>query len=113
MKLSDLFKSKADRSAPPAGMLWTGPAAYTMDYSIVDKPGFYALTEDGKEFRRPLVRLVMVDDAPGNDEDGSCHLEVASSSDPAQMHRGLRVVSLSTEVEGTSDVAAGGTDHAA
>lgn len=66
------------------GEVYEGPASWTTDYSIVDKAGFYALAEDGKTFMQPLLRLVAVDDAPGDPDDGSWHLEVASPHDPPQ-----------------------------
>jgi hypothetical protein len=65
------------------GQLYTGPAAWCDDYAAVPRPGFYALTPDGKKIL-PKVPLVCVDDAPGNALDGSCHYEYAGPKDMPQ-----------------------------
>ena len=67
---------------PRKGTRYYGPVAYCADYALVQRPGFYALTDDGKALRRPLLRLVCVDDAPGDASNGACHYEVAAKSDP-------------------------------
>lgn len=67
----------------PPGRRYAGPAAYCDDYTLVPRPGFYALKGDGKSFRRPLLRLVWVDDAPGDPEDGAGHYEAATTADAA------------------------------
>jgi hypothetical protein len=93
------------RRGPKPGTVWEGSAAFCTDYALVKRPGFYALSDDGKSFRKPLLRLVMIDDAPGDDEDGACHLEVAGNEDPPQ--RAGRVVDLSSATNGSADVGVG------
>ena len=78
---------------------YTGPVAY-MD-EIDGKPimrSFYMLTEDGKGPVLPLIRMVSVDDAPGDPEDGSCHYEVAREDD--RETRPGNIVDLETRAEG-------------
>lgn len=59
-----------------AGRPYTGAAAWCDDYQAVPRPGYYALTADGKRLLSG-VPLVCVDDAPGDALDGSCHYEYA------------------------------------
>ncbi len=54
---------------PTEGDRYDGPAAYCADYGIVSRPGYYALSEDGREVDAGL-RLVYVDDARGDDIEG-------------------------------------------
>ncbi len=79
-----------------AGTRYDGPATYCDDYAAVPRPGFYALhvERDGSARRiNPRLRLVYVDDAPGDPDDGSGHFEVAGKRDPVQ-RPGERVVDL-------------------
>jgi hypothetical protein len=87
---------------PRAGTRWYGPAAYCTDYALVPRPGYYALSDDGKQLRKPLLRLVCVDDAPGDNKDGSCHYEVAGKNDPVQ--RQGKVVKMKARLEGTAGI---------
>jgi len=97
------------RGRPRPGTVWTGPAAYFDGNGPPEPglvwPGFYALDVDGKSLRRPVVRLVSVDDAPGDPEDGAWHLEVAGPNDPP--HRGGNVVPLEADAIGSASVDAG------
>lgn len=91
---------------PRPGYVWEGPACYTDDYTAVQRPGFYALTEDGKNLIQPPLRLVYIDDAPGDPTDGSGHYEVASATDPVQKwNTGQPIVELKIEVVGQTEVA--------
>lgn len=76
--------SKSPKGGPDPGTVYEGPACYVNDYEAVERPGFYALTDDGKDLLRPLIRLVMVDDAPNDPDNGHCHLEVAYANDGPQ-----------------------------
>jgi len=96
---------------PQPGDVYEGPHAYCADYALVERPGFYALTEDGKVLLEPLLRLVMIDDFPGDAEQLGCHLEVAGPHDPPQMSVHSRQpiesqgeVSFSAAVEGSAEV---------
>lgn len=90
--------------------VYNGPSAYVdadeaAHLGIV--PGHYALEPSGKALlrkglRRKPVRLVMVDDAPGNDRDGACHLEVAKKGDP--IAKAGRIVGLEFHGEGKATV---------
>ena len=93
------------------GSVWEGFACYSTDPQI-GRPGYYALNDDAMTIREPHVMLTWVDDAPGDDDDGSGHYEVADM-DVAyhiQLPPSLNpnTVDLSTEVHTTSDVAGGG-----
>lgn len=66
------------------GDRYEGLAVWTTDYTLVDKPGFYALAEDGRQLLDPPLRLVGIDETPGDPDDTSWHLVVAGSTDPAQ-----------------------------
>lgn len=93
---------------PKPGERWTGPAAWTDDYAQVERPGFYALTDDGKHLRRPLVRLVVVNDHPDDPENDHWHLEVASKTDPPQRGAPLGApVDLHAASSGSSSTEAG------
>jgi len=59
------------------GNPWEGYACYSTDPQI-GRPGYYALEDDGKTIREPHVMLTWVDEAPGDDDDGSGHYEVAN-----------------------------------
>lgn len=84
------------------GQRYDGPACYTDDYALVGRPGFYALDPTGKKVNRRL-RLVYVDDAPGDPTDGSGHYEVAGRHDPVQ-RGGERVVELEVQVAGAAEL---------
>lgn len=66
-----------------AGKLYEGYAAYSDDYALVPRPGYYALDPSGK-ILLPDVPLVCVDDAGGDPWDGSCHYEYAGPKDNPQ-----------------------------
>lgn len=118
-----------DTSIAP-GTQWDGPHAWSTDFPhTVPMAGFYALTDDGKQLRRPLIRLVGVDDAPPvedatlvafetgdgvvvqrapHDLNGAWHLEVAGPDDPPQRSAGAPVeskrdVALDAHVIGEGD----------
>jgi hypothetical protein len=88
------------------GRRYDGPVAYCDDYHLVKRPGYYALTKDGKRLRRPLLRLTWVDHAPGVPGDISGHYEVASKTDPPirPLPRNGEVVNLQTVSEGNGEV---------
>ena len=71
------------RQSRRAGQPFSGHACWTDDYSIVPRPGYYALTDDGKQILAH-VPLVYVDDAPGDHLDGSGHYEYAGPKDQPQ-----------------------------
>lgn len=83
-----------------AGKLYTGPAAWCDDYSIVRRPGYYALSPDGKRVRAD-VPLTCVDDAPGDHLDGACHYEYADYSDYAQRQA---TVTLEATLQGKAGI---------
>ena len=72
------------KGGPKPGERWNGPAAWTDDYAMVERPGFYGLTEDGKHLLKPLVRLVAINHKPDDPDDSNWHLEVADKHDPPQ-----------------------------
>lgn len=82
------------------GQHYDGPVTYCDDYALVPRPGFYAT--DGRNVNRHL-RLVYVDDAPGDPDDGSGHFEVAGRKDPVQ-RPGDRVVTLEVQVAGSAEL---------
>lgn len=86
-----------------AGQFYTGPAAYTTDYALAPRPGFYALADDGRTLLAD-VPLVCVDDAPGNPDDGSCHYEYAGPKDPPQRAASQREVELRASAVAQSGV---------
>lgn len=65
------------------GQLYEGPACWCDDYAIVPRPGFYALSADGRTILANTP-LVCVDDAPGDVGDGSTHYEYAGPNDMPQ-----------------------------
>lgn len=88
---------------PRRGSVWTGPSAYidqaeAAHLGIV--PGHWAVTSSG----RPAFRLVCVDDAPGDADDGACHFEVAGKGDP--IARAGRIVPIEFHGEGKAEVSA-------
>lgn len=87
------------------GSRYDGPAAYCDDYALVPRPGFYALDKTGKNVNRH-VRLIYVDDAPGDPDDGSGHYEIAGRKDPVQ-RGGDRVVQLEAKVAGSAELTPG------
>lgn len=86
---------------PNAGERYEGPAAWCDGPEVGFARGPYALTADGKDLLRPLVRLVMVDDAPGDPDDGACHYEIAGPNDYPQKGR---PVALEARLEGRAEV---------
>lgn len=90
-----------------AGKLYEGAACYSDDYSLVPRPGYYALSADGKTVL-PKVPLVCVDDAPGDHEDGACHYEYAGPKDYPQRSGGKPLgrggtISMEAHADGTSE----------
>lgn len=91
------------------GRLYEGLTAWCDDYQLVPKPGFYALTADGKTVL-PDVPLVCVDDAPGDPDDGSTHFEYAGPRDyPQRRADGSeitreRIVNVEVHAEGKASV---------
>lgn len=96
------FRSRT-ASGPQPGSPWDGFAAWCSDSSVDHRAGFYALTDDGRDLLRPLVRLTMIDDAPGNPENGACHLVVSGPDDPPQAPAG-RIVEFDVSVVGRAEV---------
>lgn len=66
---------------PPPGFVWSGPAAVADGLEVGHVRGIYALTDDGRDLRQPLLRLVAVDETPGEPDDGNFHYEVAYPED--------------------------------
>ncbi|MBI3936411.1 MAG: hypothetical protein HY323_05495 [Betaproteobacteria bacterium] len=92
-----------DRLRYRPGDRYDGPVAFTDEDGYKRLPlGYYALTRDGKSLRRPLLRLVWVDDAPGDPDDGSGHYEVAHRSDPPV--KAGRIVPLQSHMTGKGSV---------
>lgn len=97
---------------PRPGEVWRGHACYSDDYSLVDRPGFYALDETGKKVL-PKIRLTWVDCAPGDDQDGSGFYEVsgkrgpiaraASGEDMGKLYEG-QLVELQATAQGKADL---------
>lgn len=92
-----------------AGKRYEGPAAWCDDYTAVPRPGFYALTPDGKNILAD-VPLVCIDEAPGDPDDGSCHYVYAGphdypqrSADGTPIRRG-DTVPLEVDAEGQTGV---------
>lgn len=84
-----------------AGKPYDGPAAWCDDYTLVPRPGYYALTADGKRVL-PDVPLVCVDDAPGDPENGACHYEYGALKEYPQRKR---VVAMEAEsIHGRAEV---------
>src|SRR5438105_3163460 len=100
-------------AAPAAGQKWTLPLTYTTDPEI-GRPGYYGLDKEGRALHDPVVMLTYIDEAPGNDEDGSGYWVVADPSQPyfshAPHHEVSRFVNLEAQVKGTSSVS-GGEPH--
>lgn len=90
------------RQSRRAGTPYDGPACWSTDYSLVPRPGYYALTADGKHVL-PDVPLVYVDDAPSDHTDGAGHYEYAGPHDNPQ--RQGRIVQLRARATGRTEVA--------
>lgn len=94
-----------------AGRVYDGPVAWSDDYTAVPRPGYYALSADGKHVLAD-VPIVCVDDAPGDPEDGACHYEYAGPKDyPQRRADGTRVekgrtVDIEVEAEGLGGIEA-------
>lgn len=84
------------------GDVYEGPMAVFDGEQVNHVHGFYALTDDGKELRKPLVRLMHVDLAPGDSHDGSQEFRVAGKNDPPTA-RG-NIVEFEAEAQGSSEV---------
>lgn len=89
---------KFRRRGTVPGRLYDGPATWCDDYALVPRPGFYALTDDGKTVL-PNVPLVCVDDAPGDSRNGACHYEYAGPKDNPQRRADNTTVPAGTVVE--------------
>lgn len=98
-----LRKAQSERAGQP----YDGPACWCDDYMAVPRPGFYALSEDGRDILKEYP-LVCVDDAPGDPEDGSCHYEYAGPDDNPYRHNPdvpLKIVSIEAhDAAGTSSM---------
>lgn len=96
------------RRKPRPGTPYDGPVAYNDGPDVGHVPGYYALTDGGKQLRAPLVRCCWVDHAPGDDEDGAGHYEIAHRADGS--HRYVPPpgsnVDLETLVEGHGGITA-------
>jgi hypothetical protein len=68
-------------AGPQPGERWDGYAAVADGLDVDHVRGVYALTDDGRDLRRPLLRLVAVDETPGVSEDGNFHYEIAYPED--------------------------------
>jgi hypothetical protein len=91
-----------DRFRLRPGQSYDGPAAYVDGNGQGDpKHGFYALTDDGKALRRPLVRLTAVALS-----DGSHSYEIARKGDPPHRREG-NVVPLEFAGEGKASLELG------
>lgn len=60
---------------PRPGTVWDGPAAIFDDATVDHRHGVYTLTDDGKQLRKPVVRLVVVPDGDSH------HYEVAAKGE--------------------------------
>ena len=76
---SDLAEQEYDPLRP--GMVWDGPAAVADGLDVGHVRGIYALTDDGRDLRQPHLRLVAVDETPGESDDGNFHYEIAYPED--------------------------------
>jgi hypothetical protein len=106
-------------SRPAAGERYEGPVTYTTD-PLIGRAGYYALddvkTDKGGEnlhqIKEPHVMLTWVDEAPGDDEDGSGHFIVADPDKPyfVQLppHLDENLVPIESDVQATSGVRIGG-----
>lgn len=90
------------RQSRRAGQPYHGPACWSTDYTLVPRPGFYALDPTGKKVLAN-VPLVYVDDAPGDHMDGAGHYEYAGPKDNPQ--RQGRPVELEAHAVGRTEVA--------
>lgn len=91
------------------GARYTGPKAIFDDESVGFVKAFYALDKTGKELlkqRGKPVRLVHVDLAPGDPEDGTEEFRVAGPSDPPQIQDGNPVELKPENLQGAADVGA-------
>ena len=79
------------------GRPYDGPYTWCDDPQIVLRPGYYAVSEVGPA-GKILARmpLVGVDDAPGDPDDGSWHLEYAGPKDYPQRSGGRPVEKRAT-----------------
>lgn len=95
-----------------AGAKFSGPMAFSNDEAVGHVPGFYALESDGKTLLKQNgkpVRLVQIDLAPGNPDDGSQEFRVAAKGDPPQKIDESKLVTLEPEqAQGTGDLGLGG-----
>lgn len=86
------------------GEAYDGPMAVFDGEEVGHVHGFYALTDDGKELRKPLVRLMHVDLAPGDDDDGNQEFRVAGKNDPPTIRSDKLVEFEAEEIQGAADV---------
>lgn len=87
----------ARRTSTTAGAVYDGPMAVFDGEEVGFVKAFYALDKSGKNLLlksgKP-VRLVHVDLAPGDDDDGSQEFRVAGPKDPPQIAEPQNVVEL-------------------
>lgn len=91
-----------------AGDVYDGPMAVFDDASVGHVKAFYALDDTGKKLLKQAgkpVRLVHVDLAPGQEDDGSQEFRVAAKDDPSQIVDQSRLVELQPDqAEGAADL---------
>jgi DNA-binding PadR family transcriptional regulator len=86
-------KTAQIRHSASPGEEWTGPYTICGDAEVDHRQGYYALTPDGKELLKPLLRLTCVDLTPGDSEDGSFQMVVSKAGQPP-LEAGEKIVSL-------------------
>lgn len=86
------------RRGPRPGTPWTGYAAIFDDESVDHRRGWYALTDDGKHLRRPVIRLTCV--TSGEEHD----LYVSKKGDPPLVE-GKRTVEFEAEPDAGANLA--------
>jgi hypothetical protein len=88
---------------------YEGLKAFANGAEVGHVPAFYALTEDGKDFLRrggEVVRLIHIDLAPDDPDDGNEKFLIAGKDDPPTITEG-RLVELEPEqVKGKTGVGA-------
>jgi len=77
---------------------YRGPVAWVNDDEDVPESGFYALTKNGKELKRPLVRLVAVQHRLTSDH----HYRIAKDDEHSPPIG--NVILFEVEAEGKADV---------
>lgn len=85
------------------GDVYKGPMAVFDGEEVGHVHGFYALDETGKQLLKPLVRLMHVDLAPGDDDDGKQEFRVAGKNHPSTT-TSERLVDFEAEAHGNGKV---------